>query len=119
MLQEFWQEFLTVWHIGILNTSLGDIFIAFGVFLIFLFARRIVFRIFSGSLKRLTGQTQTDMDDRILDAIERPPEVTFVMIGLYISGQVVSLSPDVKRRLRANHPILDCLHLFLSNFSNP
>ena len=116
MLQEFWQEFLTVWHIGILNTSLGDIFIAFGVFLIFLVARRIVFRIFSGSLKRLTGQTQTGMDDRIL---ERPLEFNFVMIGLYISGQVVSLSPDVKRRLRANHPIFDCLHLFLGNFSNP
>ena len=97
MLQDFWQEFLTVWHIGILNTSLGDIFIALGVFLTFLYARRIVFRFFSGSLKRLTGRTQTDMDDRILDAMERPLEFTFVIIGLYISGQVVSLSPDVKR----------------------
>ncbi len=93
MLQDFWQEFLTVWHIGILNTSLGDIFIALGVFLTFLYARRIVFRFFSGSLKRLTGRTQTDMDDRILDAMERPLEFTFVIIGLYISGQVVSLSP--------------------------
>ncbi len=92
MLQDFWQEFLTVWHIGILNTSLGDIFIAFGVFLTFLFARRIVFRFFSGSLRRLTGRTQTDMDDRILEAIERPLEFTFVIIGLYISAQVVSLS---------------------------
>lgn len=93
MLQDFWQEFLTVWHIGILNTSLGDIFIAFGVFLTFLFARRIVFRFISHALQRLTGRTQTDIDDRILEAIERPLEFTFVIMGLYISGQVVDLSP--------------------------
>lgn len=33
------------------------------------------------------------MDDRILEAIQRPLEFTFVIVGLYISGQVVSFSP--------------------------
>ncbi len=33
MLQDFWQEILTVWQTGILNTNLGHIFIALGVFL--------------------------------------------------------------------------------------
>ena len=95
MLQEFWQEFLTVWHIGILHTTLGDIFIALGVFLAFLFVRRIFFRYLSRGFHRLARRTQTDMDDRLLEAIERPLEFTFVIIGLYISGQVVSLSPTL------------------------
>jgi MscS family membrane protein len=95
MLQDFWQEILTVWQIGILETDLGNIFIALTIFLIFLFARRIVFRLLSRSLTRLTGHTKTDIDDRILVAIERPLEFTFVIIGLYISGQVVNLSPDL------------------------
>jgi len=95
MLQEFWQEFLTVWHIGILHTTLGDIFIALGVFLAFLFVRRIFFRYLSRGFHRLARRTQTDMDDRLLEAIERPLELTFVIIGLYISGQVVSLSPTL------------------------
>ncbi|HBP89919.1 MAG TPA: mechanosensitive ion channel protein MscS, partial [Nitrospiraceae bacterium] len=95
MLQTFWQEILTVWRIGILNTSLGDIFIALGVFLTFLFARRIVFRFFSRILQGLTGRTKTDIDDLILEAIERPLEFTFVIIGIYISAQVVSLSPSL------------------------
>jgi len=95
MFQDFWQEFLTVWHLGILNTSLGDIFTALGVFLTFLFARRIVFRFFSRILKRLARRTQTDIDDHILEAMERPLEFTFVIIGLYISGQVVNLSPTL------------------------
>jgi len=93
MLQDFWQEILTVWQTGILNTNLGNIFMSLGVFLIFLFARRIFFRVFSRTLKRLAGRTATDIDDRILEAIERPLEFTFVIIGLYISVQVVSLSP--------------------------
>ena len=33
MLQDFWQEILTIWQTGILNTNLGHIFIALGVFL--------------------------------------------------------------------------------------
>lgn len=93
MVQDFWQEILTVWQTGILNTNLGNIFIALGVFLFFLFVRRIFFRVFSRTLKRLAGRTTTDIDDRILEAIERPLEFTFVIIGLYISVQVVSLSP--------------------------
>ncbi|MEX2490452.1 MAG: mechanosensitive ion channel family protein [Nitrospirales bacterium] len=93
MIEDFWQEFLTVWHVGILNTSLGDIFTAFVIFLTFLFARRIVFRLSSRALQKLTRRTKTDMDDRILEAMERPLEFTFVIIGLYISGQVVNLSP--------------------------
>jgi MscS family membrane protein len=93
MVQDFWQEILTVWQTGILNTNLGNIFIALGVFLFFLFVRRIFFRLFSRTLKRLAGRTTTDIDDRILEAIEHPLEFTFVIIGLYISVQVVSLSP--------------------------
>lgn len=95
MLQDFWQEILTVWQTGILHTTLGDIFIALGVFLAFLFVRRIFFRFFSRLSRRLTGGTKTDIDDRILEAIERPLEFTFVIIGLYISGQVISLSPPL------------------------
>ncbi len=93
MFHDFWQEILTVWHVGILNTTLGDIFIALGVFLTFVLVRRIFSRSFYHVFHRLARQTKTDIDDRILEAIERPLEFTFVIIGLYISGQVVELSP--------------------------
>jgi MscS family membrane protein len=96
MLQDFWQEILTVWQTGILNTNLGAIFVALGVFLTFLFARRIFFRYLTHFLKRLAGRTKTDIDNLILEAIEHPLEFTFVIVGLYISGQVVSLSPALE-----------------------
>lgn len=93
MLNDFWQEILTVWRVGILNTTLGDIFIAIGVFLSFLLVRRIFSRFFCYVCHRLGRQTETDIYDRVLEAIKRPLEFTFVIIGLYISGQVVELSP--------------------------
>ncbi|CAH1386742.1 mechanosensitive ion channel family protein [Candidatus Nitrotoga sp. M5] len=93
MLHDFWQEILTVWRVGILNTTLGDIFIAIGVFLSFLLVRRIFSRFFCYVCHRLGRQSETDIYDRILEAIKRPLEFTFVIIGLYISGQVVELSP--------------------------
>jgi len=93
MLNDFWQEILTVWRVGILHTTLGDIFIATGVFLSFLLVRRIFSRFFCYVCHRLGRQTETDIYDRTLEAIKRPLEFTFVIIGLYISGQVVELSP--------------------------
>jgi MscS family membrane protein len=47
-------------------------------------------------IKKLTGRTKTDIDNRILEAIERPLEFTFVIIGLYISGQMVAFSSDLE-----------------------
>lgn len=91
----FLEEVRQVWDTGILGTNLGDILIAFGVFIVFLFIRRIIFRLFSKILKALTFRTKTDLDDRLLEAIERPLEFAFVVMGLYIAGQVVILSPSL------------------------
>jgi MscS family membrane protein len=91
----FLEEVQQVWDTGILGTNLGDILIAFGVFIVFLFIRRIIFRLFSKILKALTFRTKTDLDDRLLEAIERPLEFAFVVMGLYIAGQVVILSPSL------------------------
>lgn len=95
MLEGFLKEFRQVWDSGILGTDLGDILSAFGLFILFLFARRLFFRLFSKSLKTVTSRTKTDLDDQLLEAIERPLEFAFVVVGLYLAGQIVSLSPTL------------------------
>ncbi len=89
------KEFQQVWDTGLLGTNLGDILTAFGVFILFLFVRRIFFRFFSRILKSVTHRTKTDLDDRLLEAIERPLEFAFVVIGLYLAGQIVAFSPGL------------------------
>ncbi len=89
------KEFQQVWDTGLLGTNLGDILTAFGVFILFLVVRRIFFRLFSKILKSVTHRTKTDLDDRLLEAIERPLEFAFVVIGLYLAGQIVAFSPGL------------------------
>ncbi len=92
MIDGFGKEIQTVWNIGVFGTNLGEIFQAMGIFLLFIFARRIFFRTTMKSLKRLAKKTQTDVDDQVIAALEHPLEFAFVVIGLYFAGQFVTLS---------------------------
>ena len=92
MIDDFGKEIQTVWNIGVFGTNLGEIFQAMGIFLLFIFARRIFFRTTMKSLKRLAKKTQTDVDDQVIAALEHPLEFAFVVIGLYFAGQFVTLS---------------------------
>ncbi len=92
MMEGFWQEIVHVWESGVLGTDLNEIFIAIGIFILFLIARRLFFRTFISLVKVLTKKTKTDIDDQVLEAIEYPLEFAFVVVGLYIAGQYVILS---------------------------
>jgi len=92
MIEGFWQEVKKVWDAGIFGTDLGNVFLAAGIFLLFLFARRIFFRTIMHSFKLMARKTKTDLDDQVLTAIEQPLEFAFVVIGLYVAVQFVTLS---------------------------
>ena len=92
MIEGFWQEVQRVWNEGIFGTNLGDIFLAIGIFLIFLFARGLFFQTTIRSLKLMVKKTKTTLDDQVLAAIEQPLEFAFVVVGLYVAGQIVALS---------------------------
>lgn len=92
MLKGFGNEIQAVWEIGAFGTNLGEIFQAIGIFLLFIFFRRVFFRTTMTSLKKLAKKTKTDVDDQIIAALEHPLEFAFVVIGLYFAGQFVTLS---------------------------
>ncbi len=92
-LEGFSKEVAQVWQTGVLGVNLGEIITAFVVIFVFLFARRLFYRFVTSSLKSVTRKTKTDLDDLILEAIEKPLEFAFVVIGLYFAGQIISL-PD-------------------------
>jgi MscS family membrane protein len=92
MIEGFWKEVQKVWDAGIFGTDLGNVFLAAGIFLLFLFARRIFFRTIMHSFKLMARKTKTDLDDQVLTAIEQPLEFAFVVIGLYVAAQFVTLS---------------------------
>jgi len=99
MLEGFGQEIQQVWDTGILGTNLGEIFLAISIFLVFLFARRLFFHTAIKSLQLMVKKTKTDIDDQILAAIEQPLEFAFVVVGLYVAGQFVTLSDTLEHIL--------------------
>ncbi len=94
-LTAFGEEFSLVWDTGVFGVSVGDVVTALLIVLMFLGIRRLFFRFVVTSLQALTRRTKTDIDDKLLEAMEKPLEVGFVIVGLYVGGQVLPLSEDV------------------------
>lgn len=92
---DFWQVVGGVWDAGVLGISLGNVVTALGLFILFLFLRRVIFRLVVSSLMVMTRKTKTDLDDLLLQAIEKPLEFAFVVMGFYVAGQVVPMSEAV------------------------
>ena len=92
----FGEQVSIVWETGVFGTSIGEILTALGIFFVFLFLRHLFFRFVMTILKRMTHRTQTEIDDLILEAIEKPLECVFVVIGFYLATQTISLSEDVE-----------------------
>jgi MscS family membrane protein len=92
---KFGKEVAIVWKSGVLGVSLGDVLTALAIFLAFVFLRRIFFRFVTSVLRGLTKRTKTDIDDLLLEAIERPLEFGFVVLGLFLAGEVVPFSEGV------------------------
>ncbi len=94
-LQAFVKEFTLVWETGVFGVSVGDVVTALLIVLVFLGIRRVFFRLVVTSMRTLTRRTKTDIDDQLLEALEKPLEFGFVIIGLYIGGQVLPFPDEV------------------------
>ncbi len=88
---EFLNTVAEVWHTGVLGISLGDVMSFFLVLFAFLGLRRIFFRCVLGSLRAITQKTKTDLDDLVLESVEKPMGLAFVVVGFYMAGQFVPL----------------------------
>lgn len=92
--QSFGKEFASVWETGVFGISVGEVVTALLIVLVFLGIRRIFFRFVVTALRALTRRTKTDLDDLLLAAMEKPIELAFVIVGLYVGAQVLPLSED-------------------------
>lgn len=95
-LQEFWLLVADVWHKGLLETSLGRIFVAVGIVLGALLIRNLFVRIVIGRVKSLTVKTQTRFDDEALAVLERPIAFIPVVVGVYFAVDYLALDGGLK-----------------------
>ncbi len=95
-LKQFWVLVVDVWERGLLETSLGRIFVALGIILVAMLVRNLFVRIVIGRIKSLAGRTKTRLDDEALAVLERPIAFIPVVVGVYFAVDYLALSGGLK-----------------------
>jgi len=96
-MQNLVELFVKVWNETFVGVSVGQLAVASIVFLLFLFLRRFFARVVIARLKALANKTKTDLDDRILAALQQPLMFLFLILGLSFVNQWIPFSPDLEK----------------------
>jgi MscS family membrane protein len=89
------KELIEVMNYTVLNTPLYKFALAFLVFILFLFMRKIFTLTIVKTGKILVGKTKTDVDDKILDSLIKPLDFLFIIFGIHISSMVLNIDDKV------------------------
>jgi len=95
-LRQFWLLVVDVWNRGLLETSLGRIFVALGIVILALLVRNLFVKLILGWFRRMTKKTVTRLDDEALAVLERPLAFIPVLAGLYLAVDYLDLSGGLK-----------------------
>lgn len=95
---EFWTSLVTFWDLIMsvlretaFGTSFGRIVVAVLVFAGLLVLRGLFARFVIGWLKRIVRRTRNQVDDRMLDALEKPLRFAPIVLGFFIATEVLQL----------------------------
>ena len=88
---KFWDIVVEVWNYGVLGISLGRIIAAVGIILFFLVTRKLFIRFVMGRIKRWAEKTRTDIDNKIIAALEQPLGLIPVVLGIFFAAEFLEL----------------------------
>ncbi|WP_300671728.1 mechanosensitive ion channel family protein [Desulfoluna sp.] len=86
-LKAFGDLVLDVWKNGLLGIDIGRILVAMAIFLGFLLLRKTISRSILHRLEHFTSKTETQLDDKILTALEPPLNLLPIVLGLFFARQ--------------------------------
>jgi len=93
--RDFLEKLNDVLNQVVLGTPLYKWAIALFIFLLFLFFRKVFSAIIINSIKVVVFRTKTTIDDKVLKVIESPLRFLFVVIGLWIVFDILSIQADI------------------------
>ena len=80
-----------VWRAGSFGVSIADLLTALGILLFFVVLRGLFTRFVLAALERLTRRTQTEIDDLLREALQRPVKFFFLIIGVFFALEALPL----------------------------
>lgn len=90
----FWENITSLLEEYIIKESIWRIAGAVVTIIFTLLFRKILVKVIIGLVRKLTQKTKNVMDDKLLEALEKPARFVFVVIGFYIAGQIIKFSTD-------------------------
>lgn len=91
------QDFLTlvseVWQAGSFGVGAANLLTALAIFLVFAILRGLFTRFVLSALERVTRRTETEIDDMLREALERPVKFFFLVLGVFFALEVLPLAP--------------------------
>jgi MscS family membrane protein len=93
---KFWEDLLSLLKHFFIYESLIRIIGAIGIIIISLAVRQLFAKVLVKFLRKLTGKTKTQLDDRLLDVIETPARFVFVVAGIWLAVKVLKLPEDAE-----------------------
>jgi len=93
---KFWNMVRDVWGNGLWGIDIGRYLVAIGIVLIFLAFRRLLMQAVVKRIKVLASKTETEIDDKIVDAADAPLQFIPVILGIYFAAVYLPLQGDVE-----------------------
>lgn len=93
--QEFWTLVLDVWNNGLYGIDVGKILAALLIIYASMLFRHLFSRIVLGRLRALTKRTKTDIDDEVINVIEKPVGFLPIVIGIFFASEVLNLTDNL------------------------
>ncbi len=81
-------------NIGIF--TYGELLLSFSLLLVTLAARNVLTNVIFKRLKALAANTETEFDDRMIEALGKPVSLFFLTLGIYLAAVVLPLDPKVE-----------------------
>ena len=91
-LREFWLLVVDVWRHGLYGVDIGKIVVALAILTGFLVIRRMFTHFIVNRIKHWTRGTDTEFDDQIVQALEKPIRFVPVVMGVFFSAEYLELT---------------------------
>jgi MscS family membrane protein len=92
--EEFWQIVLDVWETGFLGADVGQGVTALAILFGFMILRGLFARFVVANIKRLTRNTETEIDDQVVEALDEPLRFVPLVAGLFFAIDYLNLPAD-------------------------
>ena len=90
-LEKFWKIVLNIWDHGFMGIDVGRILVGMLIFIVFMGLRQVISNVIIASLRRWVTKSSSDLDDRILDALEGPVRFIPVALGTFFALEYLRL----------------------------